>query len=158
MQQLQIESVYSSHLSRAHETGQIAIAELKLTIKKDERLSECNMGVCEGLTADQITEQFGAESLANFRSYDERLIDFRYPNGESKRQMMFRVRNVLLEIAQNSTRSNIAIFTHGMVMRSLTYIFDDGIPWDQTTFTNGSVHRYIWSEDQIEKLKFKGKV
>lgn len=158
MQQLQIESVYSSSLSRAFETAEIATQELKITIQKDDRLRETNIGDAEGLTHDEIVARFGEHSLVKWRSYEERLLDFHFVNGESKRQMMIRARQVFLDIAQNSNRSTIAIFSHGMIMRALTYVFGVGLPWDLQNFSNGSVHHYIWSDENPEALIYKSKV
>lgn len=158
MQQLQIESVYSSPLSRAYETAELATQELKLSIQKDDRLRETNIGDAEGMTIEEIIQKFGEEKLAKWRSYDERLLDYCFNNGESKRQMMFRVRQVFLDIAQNSNRGSIAVFTHGMVIRALTYIFSDGMSWDLHHFSNGSVHHYIWTDDNPEFLIFRSKI
>lgn len=155
---LQIESVYTSPLSRALETAQISTQDLKLTIKAEPNLRECHLGDAEGLIVDEVDQKFGVEFREKFRSYDERLLDFKYPNGESKRQLMFRVRETLIDIAKNSTRKNIAVFTHGVVMRALTYIFDEGIIWDKNTFANGTIHHYIWTEDKPEVLVYKGRV
>lgn len=158
MQQLQVESVYSSSLSRAVETAEIATQELKITIQKDDRLRETNIGDAEGLTHDEIVAKFGDHSLTKWRSYEERLLDFHFVNGESKRQMMIRVRQAFLDIAQNSNRNTIAIFSHGMVMRALTYVFGVGLPWDLQAFSNGSVHHYIWSDENPEILVYKNKI
>lgn len=158
MQQLQIESVYSSSLSRAYETAEIATQELKVTIQKDDRLRETNIGDAEGLTHDEILAKFGEHSLTKWRSYEERLLDFHFVNGESKRQMMIRARQVFLDIAQNSNRNTIAIFSHGMIMRALTYVFGVGLPWDLQVFSNGSVHHYVWSDENPETLVYKNKI
>lgn len=158
MQQLQVESVYSSSLSRAFETAEIATQELKISIQKDDRLRETHLGDAEGLTHDEIVAKFGEHSLVKWRSYEERLLDFHFVNGESKRQMMIRARHAFLDIAQNSNRNTIAIFSHGMIMRALTYVFGVGLPWDLQAFSNGSVHHYIWSDDNPEILTYKSKV
>lgn len=158
MQQLQIESVYSSSLSRAYETAELATQELKLTIQKDDRLRETNIGDAEGLTHDEIVQKFGEHSLVKWRSYEERLLDFHFINGESKRQMMIRARQVFLDIAQNSNRNTIAVFSHGMLMRAVTHLFGAGLPWDLQLFSNGSVHHYIWSAENPETLIYKSKI
>jgi 2,3-bisphosphoglycerate-dependent phosphoglycerate mutase len=158
MQQLQIESVYSSTLSRASETAELATQELKLTLQKDDRLRETNIGDAEGLTIDEILLKFGPDSLTKWRSYEERLLDYQFTNGESKRQMMYRARQIFLDIAQNSNRSNIAIFSHGMLMRAMTFVFGEGLPWDLQVFSNGSVHHYVWSDDNPESLVYKSKI
>ena len=158
MQQLQLESGYSSSLARAYQTAEIALQELKLTVFRDDRLRETNIGAAEGMTLDEIIAKFGAEAIAKLRSYDERLLDFKFANGESKRQMMYRVRSVMLDIAQNSNRKNIGVFAHGMVMRAMTFVFGSGIPWDHHAFSNGSVHHFLWSDDQPEYLTYKGRI
>jgi broad specificity phosphatase PhoE len=155
---LQIESVYSSPLLRAYKTAEIAASELKLTIQKDDRLQETHVGVAEGLTAEELIAKFGEETLLKWRSYEERLLDFRFEKGESKRQVMCRARGALLDIAQNSSRNNIAIFSHGMFMRALTFVFGAGVAWEQHAFHNGSIHHFLWSDDQPEFLIYKGKM
>ena len=158
MQQLQIESVYSSTLSRAFETAELATQEIKMTIQKDDRLRETNVGAAEGLTMEELLQKFGPDSLTKWRSYEERLLDYSFENGESKRQMMFRIRQVFLDIAQNSNRGSIAVFSHGMVMRAMTFIFGEGLPWDVQYFANGSVHHFVWSDDNPEMLLYKSKI
>lgn len=158
MQQLQIESVYSSTLSRAYESAELATQEIKISIQKDDRLRETNVGAAEGLTMDELLQKFGPDSLTKWRSYDERLLDYSFENGESKRQMMFRIRQVFLDIAQNSNRGSIAVFSHGMVMRAMTFIFGEGLPWDIQYFANGSVHHFVWTDDNPEMLLYKSKI
>lgn len=158
MQQLQIESVYSSTLTRAFETAELATQEIKITIQKDDRLRETNVGAAEGLTMEELLQKFGPDSLTKWRSYEERLLDYSFENGESKRQMMFRIRQVFLDIAQNSNRGSIAVFSHGMVMRAMTFIFGEGLPWDVQYFANGSVHHFVWSDDNPEMLLYKSKI
>lgn len=158
MQQLQIESVYSSTLTRAYETAELATQEIKISIQKDDRLRETNVGAAEGLTMDELLQKFGPDSLTKWRSYEERLLDYSFENGESKRQMMFRIRQVFLDIAQNSNRGSIAVFSHGMVMRAMTFIFGEGLPWDVQYFANGSVHHFVWSDDNPEMLLYKSKI
>ena len=158
MSRLKVDYVYSSNLSRAFETAQIATSDLNLLIQKDARLRETNIGEAEGMTFDQLEAKFGANGIGRWRSYEERDLDFKYPNGESKRQMMFRIREVVLEIAQNSAKQNIAIFAHGMVMRALTFAFHQGVPWDHQIFANGSIHHFSWDEARSEFLKYHGKI
>lgn len=158
LQQLQVESVYSSPLIRALETAEIATQDIRVTIQKDDRLQETNIGDAEGLTMDELLLKFGDDALLKWRSYDERLLDFSFPNGESKREMMYRVRQVFLDIAQNSNRNSVAIFAHGMVMRALTYIFSEGKGWDLNFFANGCLHHYVWSDENADRLVYKSKI
>ncbi len=158
MTELKIDLVVSSSLTRAYETALIAIQDIKLPIQKDDRLQETNIGEAEGLTYEEMTEKWGAGHIERWRSYEERDLDFRYPNGESKRQMMVRVREAVLDIAQNNMNQNIAVFAHGMVMRALTFAFHQGVEWDLTQFHNGSIHHFVWDDKRPEHLKYIGKV
>lgn len=155
---LKIDSAFSSPLSRAYETAQIALASFQLNISKEARLKETNIGDAEGLAFSEIEEKYGTSIITRWRSYDERDLDFKYPNGESKRQLMFRVREAILEIAQTPGRNNIAVFAHGMVMRALTFAFKQGVPWDHHVFSNGSIHHFIWEESRPDYLKYQGRV
>lgn len=158
LQQLQIESLYSSPLSRAIETVEIATQDFKLSVQKDDRLRETFLGDAEGLTQEEVLQKFGEDSLTKWRSYEERLLDYHFPNGESKRQLMFRARQVFLEIAQNSNRNSICIVSHGMLMRAMSYVFSEGIAWDQHAFGNGAIHHYQWDDSNSEILIYKGKL
>jgi broad specificity phosphatase PhoE len=158
LQDLKIDCIYSSPLSRAYETAQIATSYLQIQILKESRLKETNIGGAEGLTFQEIEEKFGQHIISRWRSYEERDLDFKYPNGESKRQLMFRVREAILEIAQTPGKNNIAVFAHGMVMRALTFAFHQGVPWDHHVFSNGSIHHFLWDESRSEFLKYQGKI
>lgn len=158
MQSLKIDCIFSSPLSRAYETAQIATEDLGIPIQKDSRLKETNIGEAEGLTFDAMEEKFGANGIQRWRSYEERDLDFKYPQGETKRQLMYRVREVVLEIAQTQGRQNVAIFAHGMVMRALTFAFKQGVPWDHQLFGNGSIHQFVWEESRSEYMKYLGRV
>lgn len=158
LQQLQIESVYSSPLSRAIETIEIATQDQKFSIQKDDRLRETFLGEAEGLVTDEILLKFGPDALTKWRSYDERLLDFHFPNGESKRQLMYRARQVFLDIVQNSNRNSVAVVSHGMLMRALTFVFGDGIPWEKQAFTNGTIHHYVWSDTDPDMLIYRSKI
>ncbi len=158
MTQLKIEAAFASDLSRAYETAQIALSEVRINIQKDPRLRETNIGEAEGLTYDEIVAKFTEESIVKWRSYEEHNMDFKYITGESKRQMMVRIRDVVLEISQNATKNNIAIFCHGMVMRAMTFAFGQGVDWDHQVFSNGSVHHFVWDDARPEYLKYNGKI
>lgn len=158
LQKLNIQTIFSSPLGRALETAKIVNSEFKFPIIQDDRLKETHVGEAEGLTLDEITEKFGSDFIPRWRSYDERLLDLSYPNGESKRKMMVRARTAILEIAQQTEADSIAIFSHGMLMRALTYIFGSGVAWDPQAFANGSIHHFIWNENRVDVIKYVGRV
>ena len=51
-------AIYSSDAARAVETRQIVAEQLGLGVKRDVRLREVNFGEWEGLTRDEINEQY----------------------------------------------------------------------------------------------------
>lgn len=158
MNQLKIEAAFSSDLVRAYETALIALSDHKIPIQKDSRLRETNIGEAEGLTYDELIAKCSEDSIIRWRSYEEHNMDFKYQNGESKRQMMVRIRDAVLEISQNTPKNNIAIFCHGMVMRAITFAFNQGVDWDHQVFSNGSVHHFVWDDSRPEHLKYNGKI
>ena len=158
MSQLKIEAAFSSDLCRAFETAHIALTDQRITIQKDHRLRETHIGEAEGLTYEEIVEKFTEESIIKWRSYEEHNMDFKYQTGESKRQMMVRIRDAVLEISQNTAQNNIAIFCHGMVMRAITFAFNQGVDWDHQVFSNGSIHHFEWNDSRPEHLKYNGKI
>jgi broad specificity phosphatase PhoE len=158
MNKLNIEAGFSSDLSRAYETGKIALSDYRVGVIQDPRFREANIGIAEGLTFDEIALKFSEDSILKWRSYEEYNLDFKYDNGESKRQIMIRIRDAVLDIIQNTDKNNIAIFAHGMVMRALTFAFNQGVDWNHVTFSNGSVHHFSWDEKRPDYLKYHGKI
>lgn len=158
MAQLKVDAAFSSDLGRAYETAQIALSDVRVKIIKDPRLRETNIGEAEGLTYEEIVTKFTEDSIIKWRSYEEHHMDFKYLTGESKRQMMVRIRDAVLEISQNTAKNNIAIFCHGMVMRAITFAFNQGVDWDHQVFSNGSVHHFVWDDSRPEHLKYNGKI
>lgn len=153
-----IQSVFSSDLSRAYETAQIAMADSQLTIQKDIRFREAHLGEAEGLTPEEIMEKYSESALTRWRSYDELDLDYCFPKGESKRKIMVRVRDAVLEVIKNSQHDQLMIFTHGILMRALTHAFNQGTEFDLQLFSNGSIHKFEWNEERPDYLKYTGKI
>lgn len=86
------EIIYSSDLSRALETAQALSEHLKIRLIPDPRLREWNLGDREGVKLEEFNQKY-----PNFViDYDD--LDFRYPNGESKRELYQRLENFYLEL------------------------------------------------------------
>ena len=75
-------------------------------------LNELNTGVCDGLTYEEIAERYPVE----FAARDDDKFNYRYPEGESYFDLLFRVRPVLdrLEI-----EDNVMVIAHQAVLRCL---------------------------------------
>ena len=104
-------AIYSSHLSRARETAEIAAEALDLPVIEDERLAESNRGRWEGRLLEEI-ERDEPELWAAWRRGGE---DFRFPGGESLREHADRVAAALAEVRSGPLPA--VVICHGGTIR-----------------------------------------
>lgn len=110
-----IEAVYSSHLIRAVETAREANRYWNAKHFIRQELREISFGDMEGMADEEIAVKFG-----DFKKEQERLEhDIPYPGGECARDVMKRAIPVLEEIAASGNQ-NVAVVTHGGVIRTVT--------------------------------------
>jgi broad specificity phosphatase PhoE len=103
------DKVFSSDLGRALETAQLALPKAQVTV--DPRLREINFGVFEGKCLEQLDPSMREELSGWWRSpYLKALTG----GGESMADLRARVEAWRAELAE---LSNIAVFTHGGVIR-----------------------------------------
>ena len=107
-------ALYSSDLSRAHQTA-TALAELvDLTIQTDKRLREIHVGSWEGLLGSEIRAQNPDLAERLWRGEDVR----RSPTGESPGEVAERMAEVLGEIAAAAPDgSTVVAVSHGLAAR-----------------------------------------
>lgn len=114
MESYGIDALYSSNLIRAVETAQILNKYLCQEHIIREDIREMSFGLLEGKSDEEIDLEF-----ADFKR--EQLLfleDIPYPGGESGRAVYNRAMKTIEEII-NSDKQNIAVVTHGGVIRSL---------------------------------------
>jgi alpha-ribazole phosphatase/probable phosphoglycerate mutase len=102
------DKVFSSDLGRAYETARLALPEHELTV--DPRLREIHFGAFEGRNLEHLEATEHEEFRAWWNSPYERTL----VGGESMADLRARVEAWRSE--QNGT-TNIAVFTHGGVIR-----------------------------------------
>lgn len=113
-----IQALYSSNLKRARQTAEIIGGQLGLVHNIEEDLREISFGRLEGLNDVEIRERFG-EFLAQRAKADS---DIPYPGGESGEDVYrraFPVIKRIIEHALDNNIENIAIVSHGGVIRTL---------------------------------------
>lgn len=132
-----ISAVYASDLARAKATGE-AIAEARgLTVRTDARLREMHVGVLQGLTIDEIHACYPHE----LDSLKADWLDHRIEGGENRRMMQERTYQALEDIAMREAGPEVALVTHGGVVRVLLHkLFPDHadgrtIPIENTSLT-----------------------
>ena len=102
--------IYSSDLSRAHETAKILAKKLKVNTLPD--LRERHHGLFQGLTANEAAQRY-PEDYARYKSRDT---DYDFETGESLVQFALRVGAVLNALAKQHYGEAIAIVTHAGVL------------------------------------------
>ena len=107
----QIDTIYSSDLSRASETARIATAHLGLPIHTETGLRERGFGVLEGSDWEALKQNAGSPGALNIRDPDTLIQD-----GESLRVFQQRVVTAFEMLAQRQPGKNVMVFSHGGVI------------------------------------------
>lgn len=105
-------AAYSSDLSRAWQTAQIAVGESDVAVSPVPFLRERHFGVLQGLTATEA-------ALANpaaYRRHLARVTDYDYDTGESLDRFARRVLDGLVAVAGKHAGQSVLAFTHGGVL------------------------------------------
>ena len=149
---IQIDSIFSSTLSRAYETG-LAIAEKKgLSIIPDQNLVEINGGRWENTPFANLAEI--SPEAYDFWMND--LYSCKCPDGESIKDFFDRIHNAVLDIAKKCQGKTICIATHATPIRvisclALGYRPKDiqNVPWTP----NASINIIDFEDGKFEFVK-----
>ena len=109
-----IDVIISSPMKRAYQTAKIVSDLCNVEVLIDDRLTEQNYGIYEGV--DRISVGF----LNNKRNFA-----YRYPGGESMMQVAYRVYGLLDEIKVNYAGKRVLFISHGGVCRIIHTYFED---------------------------------
>jgi len=148
-----VEHLLVSPLGRARETADLIKAELAVTIVYEDRLVERDCGAWEGLTLEQIEEQFPDEWARRNRDP----FHHRPPGGENLPDMLLRIGPVAERLRELPVRS-VAIVSHGISGRVLLTHFL-GLPpnvADKVRQPNDLVYRLEFSASGVRPAYFRG--
>ena len=138
-----VEVFLCSDFKRAVETANIASGDLHVPFVLEQRLRETNLGLAEGLTADEINSRFGAGTMDRWRKSGTQEMGFSFPNGETKAQHLERNLRALEEFLQSTRYRTIGVASHGGAMRRLIHHFQAG--FEGTVFVgNCVVYRVLY--------------
>ncbi|KAH0544645.1 hypothetical protein GP486_008502 [Trichoglossum hirsutum] len=98
-------------------------------------LDEIDSGICDGLTYQEIEEQFPED----FKARDEDKYNYRYRGGESYRDVVIRLEPIIMEIERSE---NIMIIAHQAVVRCI-YAYFMNVPQDQSPWMEVPLHTLI---------------
>jgi 6-phosphofructo-2-kinase / fructose-2,6-biphosphatase 2 len=124
-------TIWTSTLKRTIQTARYLNYE-KLEWKA---LDEIDSGICDGLTYEEIEDQFPEDFVAR----DEDKYNYRYRGGESYRDVVIRLEPIIMEIERSE---NIMIVTHQAVLRCI-YAYFMNVPQDRSPWMVVPLHTLI---------------
>jgi broad specificity phosphatase PhoE len=140
---LGIQMIYSSDLRRARDTAELLAAALQTQTMFDKRLRERHMGEWQGLTLQDIKAWY-PEEYARLR---ENPFQYQIEGGESRQQVMTRVRACFGDIMGRSNSETIGIVSHTTaIMTILNDLVPESNPFD-LEFSNISVTTIVQDDD-----------
>jgi broad specificity phosphatase PhoE len=101
--------LYASPLQRAQETAQIIARRIDVPVNLDPRLKELDVGLIEGLTWEQVLEQYPDFA----RRWEEAPHEAELPGAEDRSAFRSRVVNAFEEIIARHDDGTIGVVAHG---------------------------------------------
>ncbi|KAK9462255.1 6-phosphofructo-2-kinase-domain-containing protein [Lipomyces oligophaga] len=124
-------TVWTSTLKRTQQTAKY-LPYRQLTWKA---LDELDAGQCDGLTYEEIEMKYPED----FHARDENKYEYRYPGGESYRDVVTRLEPIIMELER---QENIMIVTHQAVLRCI-YAYFMNVPQDRSPWMEVPLHTLI---------------
>jgi len=115
MSKFPIDRIFASDLDRAYETAAELANVLSLKVEKIADLREMNFGVWEGLTNDEIKNQYH-EHYTVWRNTPH-TADI--PNGERLIEVQKRGLKAIYNIVENYRNQNIVVVSHGTMIKTI---------------------------------------
>jgi len=113
----EIHAIYASDLARAIESAEPIAMRHGLTVRTDPRLREQNLGDWEGDVWFDLPEIYGQDALDAFMGD----LDYGPPGGETKREVLERFHDAVLDIGARHEGETICIVTHGGPLMVFAY-------------------------------------
>ena len=113
--EIPIDAVYSSDLVRTQTTAAAIWKPKGLTLQTDSRFREIHVGVWEDLPFGQL----GREAPEANRAFSKDPQHWHVERAETYDEYVSRFMQALEEVVRRHERKSVAIFSHGMVLRSV---------------------------------------
>lgn len=112
LEALSLTCVYTSPMARTHKTAAILLGALDraVPVKQEMAIAEIDAGEYEGLTFQEVRERVAG---------DRRLGDFRYPGGESWRDVQSRAVGFVTCLSARHESEAVLLVTHAGVIAGL---------------------------------------
>ncbi|KAL9127443.1 MAG: hypothetical protein Q9217_003680 [Psora testacea] len=129
-------TIWTSTLKRTIQTARYLHASSKKYNKLEwKALDELDSGVCDGLTYQEIADQYPED----FKARDDDKYNYRYRGGESYRDVVIRLEPIIMELERSE---NIIIVTHQAVLRCI-YAYYMNVPQEQSPWMEVPLHTLI---------------
>ena len=146
----QFDLIISSNLKRAAETAELIVGESGNQILFDDRLREVDFGSWEGLTLNQINEQYPG-AFQRWRND----LSYRIPEAEDIQDTRERVKAFLDDLLKDHSGKTILVISHGSILQMVIYLILE-IPfvndWKFYMY-NGSVSEILISSDRTALVR-----
>ena len=139
LQHLSIGSIYAGPLVRTRQSAQIISRKCSIPFEVEEDLTDIDLPHWDGLTKDEIREQFGQQYPAWLQAPGE----FQVDGCETLAQVQKRAVQAMARIRSRQENGNVLLVTHLIVARCLI-LHEAGIPLSQfrsVKVSNGAVVR-----------------
>ncbi|MGL4791007.1 MAG: histidine phosphatase family protein [Anaerotignaceae bacterium] len=134
---IHIDELYSSPLKRAVDTAKPIANATGLEIKTNEKFKEINFGTWEGMTAVEIAKEYGGA----FEDFINKPETCTFPGDTSFELVTQRLKEGMAEILGDKDNMNIAIVSHGGIVRLLVkhLVEIEGAWFNKTWIDNTSI-------------------
>lgn len=151
-QNVKLDAVYASNLSRAIQTAEVIarVAGLHPIIMPE--LAEINLGKMEGKTAAENAEIYG-EIVDALKSNPA---GFCAPDGESARDVYDRMRDAIGKIVEQNPGKDIAVVSHGYAIQMYMH-FASGEDFSQVRSRivgNTAVCKFVFDEQPLPQTQY----
>lgn len=113
-------AVVSPYL-RARQTAEIALADLPVEVRVDERLRDRELGVLDLLTARGVAARWPDEARRRGRLGK---FYYRPPGGESWSDVLLRLRSLLRDLRADHPDGRVVLFAHDAVVLLTRYLIE----------------------------------
>ena len=119
-----IEVIISSPLFRARQTAELVNLTLNKKIIEDEKFTEVDVGVVEGMDYTEAKEKY-SEEFKKMHSQGSDYDDACYPGGETRKQVRERIFRGLDYWASNDNYQCMAVASHGIMLSQILIALGD---------------------------------
>lgn len=121
---IKIDSVYSSQLLRAYRTATFIVKPKNLSILKNEKFNELNLGLLEG---KPIEDKYLESYNTVINNWKKGNIEMPFEGGENLITLADRMRNGIMDIIDLSVEKTILVVAHGGIISGALPVICDNV-------------------------------